>query len=85
MPKIVKIKKDINSSIKSLYFNGTSLFIGTNGDGLQVFNPQEKSVQDFTTNEGLPNNVVYGILPDKEGYLWMSSNKGISKLKFHNE
>lgn len=81
--KIEKVK-DINSSIKSLYFNGTSLFIGTNGDGLQVFNPQEKSVQDFTTNEGLPNNVVYGILPDKEGYLWMSSNKGISKLKFHN-
>ena len=81
--KIEKVK-DINSSIKSLYLNGTSLFIGTNGDGLQVFNPQEKSVQDFTTNEGLPNNVVYGILPDKEGYLWMSSNKGISKLKFHN-
>lgn len=81
--KIEKVK-DINSSIKSLYFNGSSLFIGTNGDGLQIFNPQEKSVQDFTTNEGLPNNVVYGILPDKEGYLWISSNKGISKLKFQN-
>ncbi|SRX56075.1 hybrid sensor histidine kinase/response regulator transcription factor [Aequorivita sp. CIP111184] len=73
---------NINSNIKSLYFNDSVLLIGTNGDGLQVFNPMKKTVQNFTTKEGLPNNVIYGILPDNEGFLWISSNKGISKLKF---
>jgi signal transduction histidine kinase/ligand-binding sensor domain-containing protein/DNA-binding response OmpR family regulator len=74
----------VNSNVKSLYFDGSVLLIGTNGDGLQVFNPKEKTVQKFTTAEGLPNNVIYGILPDEEGYLWVSSNKGISKLKFQD-
>lgn len=74
----------VNSNVKSLYFNGTVLLIGTNGDGLQIYNPNDKTVQKFTKTEGLPNNVVYGILPDSDGYLWISSNKGISKLKFQN-
>ncbi|MCB0465858.1 MAG: response regulator, partial [Aequorivita sp.] len=78
--EIEKIK-NINSNVKSLYFNGSVLFIGTNGDGLQVFNPKEKIVQKYSTQDGLPNNVIYGILPDEEGYIWLSSNKGISKLK----
>jgi signal transduction histidine kinase/ligand-binding sensor domain-containing protein/DNA-binding response OmpR family regulator len=76
--------ESVNSNVKSLYFDGSVLLIGTNGDGLQVFNPKEKTVQKFTTAEGLPNNVIYGILPDEEGYLWVSSNKGISKLKFQD-
>ncbi len=76
--------KSIDTNVKSLYFDGSVLLIGTNGDGLQVFNPIENTVQKFTTKEGLPNNVVYGILPDDEGYIWISSNKGISKLKFKN-
>jgi len=82
--KIIEKVKNINSSIKSLYFTGESLLIGTNGSGLQIFNPKEITVQEFTTEQGLPNNVIYGILPDEEDYFWISSNKGISKLKFQN-
>lgn len=74
----------VNNNVKSLYFDGTVLLIGTNGEGLQVYNPNDKTIQKFTKTEGLPNNVVYGILPDADGYLWISSNKGISKLKFQN-
>ncbi len=29
--------------------------------------------------KGLPNNTVYGILPDETGALWLSSNKGLSR------
>lgn len=57
------------------------LWIGSRGGGLLQFDPQEgKFVNTFTTAEGLPNNVVYGILEDEKGNFWMSTNWGLSKF-----
>ncbi len=56
------------------------LWVGTAGGGLNKFNLATKTFIHFTTKNGLPNNVVYGILPDKRGNLWLSTNKGLSKF-----
>lgn len=56
------------------------LWIGTAGGGLNLFSKKDEIFTHFTENEGLPNNVVYGILPDNEGNLWLSTNKGLSKF-----
>jgi ligand-binding sensor domain-containing protein len=58
----------------------TYLWIGTGGGGLNRINKQQKTVEYFTEADGLPNNVVYGILPDKNDNLWLSTNKGLSKF-----
>ncbi len=71
----------IKSKIKSLYYKGPFLFIGTNGDGLKFYNTQDYAVYTYSKKDGLPNDVVYGILPDLEGNMWLSTNKGISKIK----
>ncbi|MGH7454112.1 MAG: triple tyrosine motif-containing protein, partial [bacterium] len=34
----------------------------------------------FTEKNGLANNVIYGILPDARGHLWLSTNRGLSKF-----
>jgi signal transduction histidine kinase/ligand-binding sensor domain-containing protein/CheY-like chemotaxis protein len=34
----------------------------------------------YTEKDGLPNNVVYGILEDDHGHLWLSTNKGLSRF-----
>ncbi|HRH59969.1 MAG TPA: triple tyrosine motif-containing protein, partial [Chitinophagaceae bacterium] len=55
------------------------LWLGTNGNGFDKFDMlKEKTVEHYSIADGLPNNVVYGILPDKAGNLWMSTNKGLS-------
>jgi signal transduction histidine kinase/ligand-binding sensor domain-containing protein/CheY-like chemotaxis protein len=54
------------------------LWIGTNGGGLNHFNKLTGKVVSYTTREGLPNDVVYGIQPDERGRLWLSTNKGLS-------
>ncbi len=56
------------------------LWLGTSGGGLNRFNVKKETFEHFTESEGLPNNVVYGILPDGKGNLWLSTNKGLSKF-----
>jgi len=46
------------------------LWIGTKGGGLNLMNKHNGVINHYTTAEGLPNNVVYGIMPDR------SLNKG---------
>ncbi len=55
------------------------LWLGTDGGGLNRFEYETETFTHYTLKDGLPNNVVYGILADDYGDLWMSTNKGIAK------
>ena len=54
------------------------LWVGTKGGGLNKLDKRTGKVQRYTTKQGLPNDVVYGILSDDTGRLWMSTNKGLA-------
>ncbi|MDN5204660.1 two-component regulator propeller domain-containing protein [Fulvivirgaceae bacterium BMA10] len=70
-----------DSFIKSLYIDSKGvLWVGTWGGGLNRYNAQQKTFIHYTEENGLPNNVVYGILEDSHDNLWMSTNKGITKF-----
>ncbi len=76
-----------NDSILSIYEskNGT-LWVGTAGGGLNRYDLKTDSFTAFTENDGLPNNVINGILEDKENNLWVSTNYGLSRFNtFTNE
>jgi len=75
----------VPDKVKSLYFDNDMLYIGTNGNGLKVFDIISNYVKTYTIEFGLSNNVIYGILPDSIGNLWLSSNKGITKFNPHNK
>ena len=56
------------------------LWIGANGGGLNKLDKRTGKVHRYSTKDGLPNDVVYGILTDDLGQLWMSTNKGIARF-----
>lgn len=36
--------------------------------------------RNYTTEQGLPNNWVYGIRQDRQGYIWISTDKGVCRF-----
>lgn len=54
-------------------------WIGTR-NGLYRIDELEKSMEHYTTKDGLPNNVVQSVLEDASGMLWLSTDKGVSRL-----
>ncbi len=77
---ITKIEK-LQGPIKSLFFKNDILWVGTFGNGLKRFEIETGDVTNYTVEDGLPNNVIYGILSDDDDNLWLSSNLGLTKFK----
>ena len=58
------------------------LWIGTGGGGINLFDYTKKSFRCFTKADGLPNDVIYGIVEDNLGNLWLSTNDGICRFTY---
>jgi len=56
------------------------LWVGTAGGGLNRLDIQSGTFAHVTERDGLPNDVVYGILADSSDRLWLSTNKGLSRF-----
>jgi signal transduction histidine kinase/DNA-binding response OmpR family regulator/streptogramin lyase len=55
------------------------LWLGTAGGGLNRFDMRTGRFTRITEHDGLPNNVVYAVLPDRRGGLWLSTNRGLAR------
>lgn len=47
----------------------------------------QPSLRNYTIDEGLPSNECYDVLQDKQGYIWISTDNGVSRFdgyKFEN-
>lgn len=53
------------------------IWIATKGGGLNRLDKTNGDFFHLTANDGLPDDVVYGILTDDAGNIWGSTNKGI--------
>lgn len=90
-PKFELFQKDINNpnAISHNYVLpmfqtvDKTIWIGTMGGGLNklIYHPNPDSIkfEGITVKDGLPNNVIKGILEDDYGFLWVSSNKGLTR------
>ncbi len=98
--KLSKVRGTINKYLPSKYFSNKeisdfiyfihndkkgNLWLGTYGDGLIKFDKEKETFYQYTIYNGLPDNTVYGILEDRLGSLWLSTNKGLSKFDPKND
>jgi len=56
------------------------LWMGTAGGGLSLYDPQTGDFTTWSEKDGLSNTVVYKIMEDNSGLLWVSTNAGISSF-----
>ena len=67
------------------FYESTSgyIWIGTRS-GLFAMKEGSKELLQYTTADGLPSNVIYGIMEDAYARLWISTNQGLSCLNPEN-
>jgi len=64
--------------ITTIYQEKTQEYwIGTVGAGLIKWEPSKNKATVYNKTDGLPNNVIYGIVSGGKNSLWMSTNKGL--------
>ena len=57
-----------------------NFWVSTMGGGLNHFDPLREEFLHLDEENGLPNDVVYITLEDKNGNLWLTTNWGMSKF-----
>lgn len=68
-----------NKIISILDDHSGNLWLGTDGGGLNCFNIASKTFKVFNEQQGI-SAIIYGILPNDNGELWLSTNNGITRF-----
>ena len=70
-----------NSKLTGIHIdNQKRLWFSSEGRGIFLYDYATDGFTNISEKEGLPNNIVYGILDDQFGNIWVSSNKGLSSI-----
>ena len=64
-----------------LVVNDSSIWVGTK-NGLNQFNPKTRLFTRYFVKDGLPSNVIKGLVMDNSGVLWVTTNHGICRFDF---
>jgi ligand-binding sensor domain-containing protein len=67
-------------SDNNVCYNNKNLWIGTLGGGLNLFVKDSGIFRNYNEKDGLPNNMIKGILYDSRGHLWISTSNGLSEF-----
>ena len=57
-----------------------NLWIGSMGGGLNRLDSEKETFNSYRTSDGLPSEVVYGLLEDDNGNFWISTKRGLCKF-----
>ncbi|MES2760700.1 MAG: histidine kinase [Bacteroidota bacterium] len=70
----------LKSRIDHMIYLNNQLFIATKGNGVLIYN-EHNSIARYMEREGLASNMAKFLTYDKNGNVWVGTNRGISRLK----
>jgi ligand-binding sensor domain-containing protein len=72
--------QNVNKFLSVMEDSRGRFWLGTRGGGLVGFNPATKEFIQFDESDGLADNLVYGLVEDHQGHLWITTNRGLSRF-----
>ncbi|MDU1892512.1 MAG: two-component regulator propeller domain-containing protein [Dysgonomonas sp.] len=74
--------QNASAYIISMLFNDDgTVWLGTEGGGLNLYDMHTQELRILTTQEGLPSDDVYSLQRDSRGRLWVSTGKGLAFIE----
>ncbi len=80
-------ENSFSSDVAWSFYEGTdgTLWIGTAGGGLNLWSAPDRmksriDIRHFSENISLPSSNIYGIQGDKNGWVWVSHNMGLTRI-----
>ncbi|MBL7749342.1 MAG: hypothetical protein JNM19_18020 [Chitinophagaceae bacterium] len=84
--QVFAYKKNGEGPSAGIYFDlfddGKKIWFSTYGGGINSWDKQLHTWDAITEKDGLCNNSVYSILPERDSFFWVSSNMGISRVNY---
>lgn len=69
-----------HNNVKTIAIDASGiLWVGTE-EGLHRYDPVKDQWRVYRVKDGLPNDFIYGVLLDERQHLWISTNRGISRM-----
>lgn len=81
--QLISISKDYVTSICVIHED--KLWLGTFGSGLIEVQLNTKKITVVNKKDGLPNNVIYGLVKDSQSRLWVSTNRGLASFNLRTK
>ncbi len=73
--------QDIPYKIREICLTADSdIWLATEDAGLVHYNPTDKTQSKFIESNGLPNDVLYSLLPGPKGELWIGTFDGLARF-----
>ncbi|GAB4333303.1 MAG: hypothetical protein Kow0037_11560 [Calditrichia bacterium] len=73
------------NQVSSIYFDRRKwMWMSTYGAGLLLKLPDREKFYVYTTKNGLSSMMLYGIVEDDYGQIWVSSNRGLNIIKVND-
>lgn len=79
-----KLDKNIFVNSNSIQKYNNKILLGTKEQGLFILDLRDSTYKNYYYGNGLNNNCVYEVIVDGD-YLWVSTNKGISKIDIKSD
>lgn len=80
--EFVPIKQIENSLINSISsYQDSLILLGTGGSGVAIYDPVLRKAKMVTSKDGLPSDFIYFVVAEKDGRIWIGSEKGITQIR----